>query len=508
MGEELPYEVRISWARSGAEDQCDMIVRRRTPEGLPVVMDYPAGPSGPARTWTLYANNPLQGEYTQRLVPIVRGFLREQLQEDMVPSTFVLLDALPLTPNGKVDRQALPAPDHGRPTMERSFIAPSTGIEQTIAVAWQEVLGLEKVGVHDNFFDLGGHSMLMVRLYSKLREMLNHHELSIIDLFRYPTINSLAQYIYQGQSEPLALQPVQARVEKQRETVSRRQPHIFQSVQERAERQRAVMGQRRPRLQGRTATNEYMQKPQQPTENIAIIGMRGRFPGARNLDEFWQNLRDGVESISIFSDEELRAAGTDSTLWSIPGFVRAGGVLEDIDLFDAHFFGFNARDAQLLDPQQRLFLECAWESLELAGYNPTTYPGLIAVFAGADMSSYLHLIYANFDKLGYVDDFQLIVGNDKDHLTTHVSYKLNLRGPSIVVQTACSTSLVALCMACQSLLTYQSDMALAGGVTVSVPQKGGYFHQPGSIVSPDGHCRTFDAAAQGTVPGSGVGLWS
>ncbi|HEX2081436.1 MAG TPA: beta-ketoacyl synthase N-terminal-like domain-containing protein [Longimicrobium sp.] len=245
----------------------------------------------------------------------------------------------------------------------------------------------------------------------------------------------------------------------------------------------------------------------EPAESIAIIGMRGRFPGAGDLEQFWDNLCNGVESISTFTPDELRAAGVDpEAMLQIPGFVRCGAVLDGVGLFDAHFFGFSARDAELMDPQQRLFLELAHESLEDAGYDPDACPGLISVFGGADWSTYLYNIYANFDQLGYVDGMALAVGNDKDHLTTHVSYKLNLRGLSVDVQTACSTSLVTVCMACHSLLTYQSDLALAGGVAVSVPQKKGYFYQPGGIVSPDGHCRPFDAAGEGTVIGSGAGM--
>jgi acyl transferase domain-containing protein len=239
---------------------------------------------------------------------------------------------------------------------------------------------------------------------------------------------------------------------------------------------------------------------------IAIIGMKGRFPGARDLDQFWKNLREGVESISRFSPEELKAAGMDPALLQMPGFVPAGAVLDQVGMFDANFFGFSARDAEMMDPQQRLFLECAYECLEDAGYDSESYPGSIGVFAGCDWSTYLYGIYAAIDKLGYVDGMSLAVGNDKDHLTTHVSYKLNLRGPSVAVQTACSTSLVAVCMASHSVLTDQCNIALAGGVAVGLPQKKGYFYQPGGIVSPDGHCRAFDAEGQGTVIGSGVGI--
>ena len=241
-------------------------------------------------------------------------------------------------------------------------------------------------------------------------------------------------------------------------------------------------------------------------ESIAVIGLTGRFPGANNVEEFWTNLKAGAESISRFSDDELKAAGVDPAIAKIPGFVNAGSILTDVDMFDAPFFGFSPRDAETTDPQQRLFLECAWETLENAGYCADTYPGSIAVFGGSDQSTYLYQIYANPERLATLDVGMIGIGNDKDYLTTLVSYKLNLRGPSVAVQTACSTSLVAVALGCQSLWTRQCDMALAGGVAINVPQKKGYFYQPGGILSPDGHCRTFDASGQGTVVGNGVAM--
>jgi len=245
----------------------------------------------------------------------------------------------------------------------------------------------------------------------------------------------------------------------------------------------------------------------QPTvESIAVTGMAGRFPGARNVEEFWKNLQDGVETISRFSDQELKAAGIDPTYSKLPSFVNAGSVLADIDQFDSVFFGYSARDAECIDPQQRLFLECAWECLEEAGYDSESYPGLIGVFGGSDQSSYVYQVYNHLDPLAAGASGMALIGNDKDYLTTQVSYKLNLKGPSMAIQTSCSTSLVAVCVACQSLWSYACDMALAGGVAVGVPQKKGYFYQVGGILSPDGHCRPFDAKGQGTVVGNGVGI--
>jgi acyl transferase domain-containing protein/SAM-dependent methyltransferase/acyl carrier protein len=241
-------------------------------------------------------------------------------------------------------------------------------------------------------------------------------------------------------------------------------------------------------------------------EPIAIIGMRGRFPGANDLESYWRNLVDGVESITTLSQEDMRAAGVPDQVSRLPGYVNASPVLDHVDEFDAEFFGFSARDAALTDPQHRLFLETCWEALEDAGYDPATYAGEIGLFGGCEMSTYLNQLYQNIESLQYLDGMQLMVTNDKDHLCTQASYRLNLRGPSIVVQTTCSTSLVAVSLACESLQAGRCGMALAGGVTVRVPQRGGYFYTPGSILSPDGHCRPFDANAQGTIVGSGVGI--
>jgi non-ribosomal peptide synthase protein (TIGR01720 family) len=242
-------------------------------------------------------------------------------------------------------------------------------------------------------------------------------------------------------------------------------------------------------------------------EQIAIIGLAGRFPGAKNVDEFWQNLQNGVESISFFTDEELAFSGIDSTVLNDLNYVKAGGILKDVELFDASFFGFSPREAEVMDPQHRLFLEQAWEVLESAGYISETYRGRIGVYAGLDLNTYLLFnLYHNRDLLESNSSFQTLIGNDKDFLSTHVSYKLNLKGPSVTVQTACSTSLVAVHLACQSLLNGESDITLAGGVCVRTPQKTGYNYEIGGIASPDGHCRAFDARAQGTVSGNGVGI--
>jgi len=239
---------------------------------------------------------------------------------------------------------------------------------------------------------------------------------------------------------------------------------------------------------------------------IAIIGMALRLPGAKSVADFWRNLRDGVESVRIFTDEQLKAAGVPESVLADPHYVKASAVLDDIDLFDASFFGFSPREAEITDPQHRLFLECAWEALESAGYDPETCEGRLGVHAGAGFNTYLFNLLSRPDIIQSVGTFQAMMGNSNNFLATLASYKLNLRGPGITVQTACSTSLVAVHLACQSLLNGESDMELAGGSSITVPQKVGYMYQEGGINSPDGHCRAFDARAQGTVGGSGVAL--
>ncbi|MEJ6485866.1 beta-ketoacyl synthase N-terminal-like domain-containing protein [Nostoc punctiforme UO1] len=244
--------------------------------------------------------------------------------------------------------------------------------------------------------------------------------------------------------------------------------------------------------------------------DVAIIGMSGRFPGAKNIEEFWDNLKNGKESISFFSDEELEEAGIDPSLYNRRNYVKAAPVLEDVEMFDASFFGCSSREAQMIDPQIRVFLECAWEALERAGYNSQTYSGSIGVYASKSLNYYLlKNLYSKLDlnrSVMSATNFRTVIANERDFLSTWVSYKLNLRGPSINVQTACSSSLVAIHLARQSLLTGDCDIALAGGVSIYLPQKKGHLYEKGMMLSEDGHCRVFDAKAKGTMLGGGVGI--
>jgi acyl transferase domain-containing protein/thioesterase domain-containing protein/4'-phosphopantetheinyl transferase EntD len=242
--------------------------------------------------------------------------------------------------------------------------------------------------------------------------------------------------------------------------------------------------------------------------DIAVVGLAGRFTGCPDVSTFWRNLEQGRECIRQLSDEELLAAGVTVEELRDPAYVRASGPLEDVAGFDAGFFGYSPKDAAILDPQHRHFYECCWEALETAGHVPSRFPGSIGVFAGCGMNGYfMRNVLGNPELVRSVGHFLLRhTGNDRDFLPTGISYKLNLRGPSVAVQTACSTSLVAIHMACQSLLAGECDMALAGGVTIMVPHGQGYPYRENEVLSPDGHCRAFDARAAGTVLTNGAGV--
>ena len=252
--------------------------------------------------------------------------------------------------------------------------------------------------------------------------------------------------------------------------------------------------------------NQHEHYPEQDDADIAVIGLTGRFPGAPDIEKFWQNIRDGVESIHRLSANELEAAGISSSVTENPNYVPVGATIEGAELFDAKFFDFTPKEAETMDPQHRIFLECTWEALEDAGYYAEGFDGAIGMYGGSLLSTYLLNLYSNQSLLNTVGIAQIGFGNNVDYLTTTVSYKLGLNGPSVAVQTACSTSLVAVHMACQALLSGECDMALAGGVAIRVPQNSGYEYQEGGILSPDGHCRPFDASAQGTVFGNGAGI--
>ncbi|GIF15732.1 type I polyketide synthase [Actinoplanes teichomyceticus] len=242
-------------------------------------------------------------------------------------------------------------------------------------------------------------------------------------------------------------------------------------------------------------------------DGIAVIGLAGRFPAAADIAAYWANLRAGRHCVSRFDDEQLAAAGVSAAERAAEGYVAAGGVLAGADLFDADLFGMSPREAEITDPQHRIALECAWQALEDAGIDPARTAAAVGVFAGTGVNTYFtRYVLGDGELADSFGPLPLVVGNEKDHVATRIAYRLGLRGPAVTVQTACSTSLVAVHLACQSLLTGDSDVAIAGGVRITVPQEAGYVYDEHGINSPDGHCRAFDRAAQGTVGGNGAGL--
>ena len=250
-----------------------------------------------------------------------------------------------------------------------------------------------------------------------------------------------------------------------------------------------------------------------PPNAIAVVGMAGRFPGADSVSAFWENLRRGEESIVDLSEGELIAAGVGEKALASHSYVRRAALMDGIDEFDADFFGFTPQAARMMDPQHRLFLQSAWHALEDAGYDPAQIAGSVGVYGTSSASGYLlHNLMSHHDPhmiIGQGATFDMVnlsLQNDKDHLATRVSHQFNLRGPALSVQTACSSSLVAVHLACQSILNGECDMALAGGASIRVPHRVGYWHEPGSMVSATGHCRPFDVRSDGTIFGSGVAV--
>ncbi len=386
----------------------------------------------------------------------VLGWLRTHVPAHMLPSSVTALAALPLNANGKVDRKALQEPEAQR----ASHNTVDTGTLAHVRATWTAVLGLssESVSPSANFFDLGGTSLRLLEAHARLQTALGR-KIDLVKLFEHANAGALARWL-DGAAEA---------------------PHA------------------RPASRAPAASDE-----------IAIIGMAGRFPGARDIGAFWQNICAGADSISRFTDGELEDA-FDATTRASDNFVKARSVLDGADMFDAEFFGMYPREAALTDPQHRVFLEIAWAALEDAGYDPLAAPGRVGVFAGASMNTYfLNQIASDPAALtSFTSDYQVgsypvLMGALQDTLATRVAYKLNLRGPAVNVQSACSTSLLAIAQACQSLITGQSDMALAGGVSITFPQKRGYLALDGGLASTDGYCRPFDARASGTVFGSGA----
>jgi len=401
--------------------------------------------------------------------------LRATLPVYMVPAVFVRLEKFPLTPNAKLDRQALPRPEGKRPLLAQDFIAPRTTAEKQLASLWGELLQLEEIGIDDSFFDLGGNSLAALRMVSQYQTRFGR-EIPPVKVFQYPTIAKLAEFLESREAKSDFLADAESRATRQQ----RRRQHDSQADSH----------------DGNDGVRDA----------VAIVGMTGRFPGAANLDQLWSNLCQAVESISFFTPEEL-GPGIDENLRRDPDYIRARGLIEGADLFDAAFFGINPLEARVMDPQQRVFLELAYHALENAGCDPERYPGRIGVFAGiGDNHYYTTNLLTQPDLLAMAGKLAVEYGNQKDYIALRTAYLLDLRGPAVSLNTACSTTLLAVDQAYRSLLDYECDLALAGGIDITVPQKSGFLYQEGGTFAKDGHCRPFDADATGTMFCDGAGV--
>lgn len=387
----------------------------------------------------------------------VRKSLEETLPDYMIPAAFVWLEELPKTTSGKVDKKALPAPERKRPELAVAYRRASTLLEKQLAQLWSDLLELDQVGLDDNFFELGGNSLLAQKTVALLKQR-HQQTLPITKLYQFPTIAGIVRHLAQQAASPAVVAAAHS-----------------------------------------TPTSDY-------TGDIAVISMAGRFPGAASVEELWEVLKQGQETTRFFTLEELDET-IPAQLKNDPLYVRARGVLDNVGQFDAAFFGLNPRLAQAMDPQQRVFLEIAWEALEQAGYLPQTYSGRVGVFAGSGNNSYYqHNVLANPQVIAQVGGLQVMAANEKDYVASRVAYQLDLKGPAVSVYSACSTSLLAISQAVQSLRSGQCELALAGGASVTSPTNSGHLYQEGAMLSRDGHCRSFGADAQGTVFSDGAGV--
>ncbi|HMA64514.1 MAG: beta-ketoacyl synthase N-terminal-like domain-containing protein, partial [Fibrobacterota bacterium] len=390
--------------------------------------------------------------------------LLKTLPEYMIPARVMFLDTMPLSPNGKIDRKALPSFINKRPELAEMYIKPGTKLEHALCKVWQEVLTLDMVGIKDNFFDLGGNSLQLIKVTNEIKLQLDI-DISSVKVFEFPSIEKIAAYLDNTNKDQLSGDTLPESIQKQ----------------------------------------DYQNK-RYHSGAIAITGMVGRFPGAKDLSQLWSNLINDVESITRFTSEEL-SENVDKEIYTDPNYVPCRGIIDDADKFDAAFFGIGPLEAKIMDPQQRVFLELAWAALEEAGYDSDRFPGMIGMYAGiGDNHYYVNNVLCHPDLVKTVGGLIISYGNEKDYVATRASFHLNLTGPSVSASTGCSTSLLAVDNAVKALNAFECDMALAGGADIFIPQKSGQIHQDGGTFTIDGHCRPFDANASGTMFCDGAGI--
>jgi acyl transferase domain-containing protein len=394
----------------------------------------------------------------------LRAHLASALPDYMIPSTFAELEALPLTENGKLDRRALPAPARQRPELAHAYEPPVGPMETSCALRSGTCLRLTNVGRQRQLLRTGG------RLAARGA-------------------------------------PVCSRSGKERSRESGRDSDIAPVPQlHPGDACRIVEGREGAGIEPKRFAAAHRTNSQMAAEPIAIVAMAGRFPGAADVETFWRNLCEGRDSITMFGPDDLDPA-VSAQERNDPAYVKARGVIDDVEQFDAAFFGIGPKEAELMDPQQRIFLELAWECLERGGHVPDATAGPVGVFAGMFNASYFQRhVSGRPDLIDKVGAFQVMLNNEKDFIATRVAHKLNLTGPAVSVHTACSTSLVAICQAMDSLRLGHCDMALAGGITVTCPPRSGYFHRKAQCCRPTAIPRPFAANAQGTVFSDGAAI--
>ncbi|MFD2942102.1 amino acid adenylation domain-containing protein [Flavobacterium notoginsengisoli] len=387
---------------------------------------------------------------------IIHDALSKVLPEILLPSKYIWVDDFPITPNGKIDKKNLPVPQNNRPDSAPLFKKPTTQLEKEIAKIWSEELKISSIGIDDDFFDMGGSSVLAQKVTTLMKQQLSK-DIPVSKIYIHPTIREIAHILEENNSKEDTFSFKKA----EQKTVS---------------------------------------------SDIAIIGMAGRFPGSDTIDELWENLRDGKETISLFTKDELDESLPES-LRNDPLYIGARGILSSAKTFDAAFFGLNPQLAAAMDPQIRVFLEISYEALEQSGHLPKHYKGSIGVYSGSEINSYYeNNIFPNKELNSSVGDLQIYTVNGKDFIAPRTSYHLNLKGPSVSVHSACSTSLLAIAEAVKSIRAGMCDIALAGGASVTAPINSGHLYDDGFIKSPDGSTRSFDASGKGTVFSDGAGV--
>ncbi|MEO5910056.1 MAG: amino acid adenylation domain-containing protein [Pelobium sp.] len=378
--------------------------------------------------------------------------LQKTLPDYMIPSQFIWMDEFPKTSSGKVDRNALNIPKSTR-SNHIPYQKPVSSLEKIMVKVWEELLKIEEIGVNDNFFELGGNSLLAQKVIIKFYQQ--NIKLPITKLYQLPTIALIGRFL-EGEKP------------------------TFKKV--------------------------ALIRDSNKNRDVAIIGMNGRFPGAENVAQLWEMLKAGKEGITFFEDQELDEFIPDK-IKDDPQYVKARGILKQTEYFDAEFWNINPKLASLMNPQQRIFLEICRDLLESKGYLPAVYDGVIGIFAGAGSNSYFHNhVLSHPELIDQAGKTQVDTLNDKDYIASRTAFHLNLKGPAVSVYAACSTSLLAVAQAVESIRNGQNQIALAGGISITTPMNSGHIYEDGAMFSKDGHTRTFDAEANGTVFSDGAGV--